>query len=73
MSKSYPVLEKGVIKYQYQGKKWAFLMPNNNVFLEACGGRERAERVAGAVSGAFKRAGQMDNLARANVKMILNS
>lgn len=59
------------IAVQYLGRKWQFTMPNNNsLILGGVGGQENAKRVAGAISGAFKRNGALDGLARGIIRKI---
>lgn len=63
MEKTY---NHGELVYSSKGaRKWSFTAPGFT-FLEKCGGKENAAKVAAQVSGALKRTGGkgLDNLAR---------
>ena len=69
MKKQYSI---GNIQYGFslQSRKWEF-KSGNFTFLCTCPkGKETADKVANVVNGAMKRSGEMDGLARANVKSL---
>lgn len=56
--------------FNKQFKKWVFKLPHDTELLVACGGQETAHKVAHIVNGAINRCGQLDGLARANMRQV---
>lgn len=63
--------------YNCRFKKWAFKteLPDSQpmTYLFPCHGAEQGHKVANAISGSFKRKGELDGLGRATIKKILGS
>jgi hypothetical protein len=55
--------------YSLKTKGWEFKVsgPTTFTLVRHCKGSEVAHKVAHIVNGSFKRVGQLDNLARANI------
>jgi hypothetical protein len=58
--------------YKLAYKGWEFKVNGDNNFtlIRHCKGSEVAHKIAHIVNGSFKRAGQLDNLARANINRL---
>lgn len=66
-----PIYTFANISYTYSltFKKWEFKR-ENNVFLFALRGNEKAHKVAHIIEGSFRRSNQLDGLARQNISKI---
>jgi hypothetical protein len=64
---------KVIYSFGENGRKWTFKAKNYN-FIAACGGAEKAEKVANLISGGLKRTdgNSIDGLTRSNLDRLLN-
>ena len=56
--------------YSLQFKGWHYILPENVSFVSHVKSAGKAHKVANILSGALKRCGKIDNLARANISTI---
>lgn len=66
----------GQVNYGYSrlAGKWEFKFPVSGaefVFLAPAGGKDKAAKIASIITGALKRGGKLDGLARANIERVL--